>query len=288
MKQQSGYALVTDSAADLTKQQLKKLGVISIPLNLYMKDTPAQPCELEGAAFYAELRAGRTACVSAANLSVFRTVFGALLEQGQDIVYLSVSAALSCMHATAQIAAAELKVQFPERKIIIIDTRCTGMGQGMLVSLAAMQQATGVAPEALSAYVTENRLRLCHLFAVAGRRERDPDGKLRALRNAVYAKCGRYAVRELNGDGKLVTALRLHGKKQTLLAIVRRYEAECTDKNAPVCIAHSDARADAELLRAMLHEHGAKHILIGELGPVTGVCIGAGAAALFYLGEMRA
>ena len=102
------YTLITDSAADLSPHLLESMGVRSVPLNVFMKDNPAHPCTLTGREFYDALRAGKVACTSAANLSLFREVFGAELSAGRDILYLAFSSPLSCMYATGKLAAEEL------------------------------------------------------------------------------------------------------------------------------------------------------------------------------------
>ena len=107
MKQNDSYVLITDSGADLSEHMLESMGVKSIALNVFMKDNPALPCELRGAEFYDALRGGQVACTSAANLARFRETFGEVLESGRDILYLSFSSPLSCMCATAKIAAEE-------------------------------------------------------------------------------------------------------------------------------------------------------------------------------------
>gem|GEM_PF-2950628 len=288
MKSDDSYVLVTDSAADFLPQQAEQLGLVIIPLNVYMKDNPSQPCLLQGEDFYGALRSGRTACVSAANLSAFRSVFGEILQQGKDIVYLAVSSALSCMYATAQIAASELLPKYPERKITVLDTRCTGMGEGLLVYGAVTEKEKGVSADGIAAYVTENRLRIRHRFAAGERFARQHDGKLSALSAGMLSRVRLYAMQELDAAGKLTDTLKLRSRKRAVRSIGKQYAAECTDKTATVCIAHADALADAEMLKAvLLREYGARHVVIGNLGPVTGVRTGQGTVALFYSGTPR-
>ena len=144
MNQNETYALITDSAADLSDHLLQAMGVISIPLNVFMKDSPAQPCTLRGAAFYDALKSGQVACTSAANLSVFRETFSKILEDGKDILYISFSSPLSCMCVTARIAAEELHQEYPTRRIVIVDSLSASLGQGLLVYHCAEQKERGM------------------------------------------------------------------------------------------------------------------------------------------------
>ena len=160
------YVIITDSGTDLPDEMLKRLGIPSISLNCFMKDDPTAAVTLRGKAFYDELRAGKVACTSAANLSVFRETFSAFLKEGTDILYLSFSSALSCMCATAKLAAEELSEEFPERKIHVIDSRCASLGQGLLVYFSAEKKAHGATLDELAAYTEEMKSCMMHWFTV--------------------------------------------------------------------------------------------------------------------------
>lgn len=283
------YAIVTDSAADLSEQQLTHMGVVSIPLNVFMKDDPALPCTLRGTAFYQALKDGQVACTSAANLSVFRETFTKILSEGKDILYLAFSSVLSCMYATALIAAEELQPEFPDRRIIIIDTRCASLGEGLLVYHCAEQKERGLSLDELSAYAEENRLRIMHWFTVDDLLFLKRGGRLSAVSAYAGALLGIKPVLNVSDEGKLVAKMKLRGRKNAVLELGRRYAEECTDKSSAVFIAQANAPEFAELLKeALLHDFGADNVVIGEIGPVIGAHAGPGTVALFYLGEKRA
>ena len=282
------YVIVTDSAADLSEQQLTHMGVISIPLNVFMKDDPALPCTLRGAAFYQALKDGKIACTSAANLSVFRETFTKILSEGKDILYLAFSSPLSCMCATAQIAAEELAADFPERRIRIVDTLCACLGQGLLVYHCAEQKERGMSLDELTAYAEENRLRVIHWFTVDDLLFLKRGGRLSAISAYAGALLGIKPVLHVSNEGKLVAKQKLRGRKNAVMELGRHYAAECTDKSSAVFIAQANATEYAEMLKdALLHEFGAGNVTIGEIGPVIGAHAGPGTIALFYLGESR-
>ena len=282
------FVIFTDSAADLSEEMLGNLGVISVPLNVFMKDSPAHPCVLRGREFYDALREGQIACTSAANLSVFREMFSEVLDQGKDILYLSFSSALSCMFQSGRIAAGELRDEYPDRRIVVIDTLCASMGEGLLVFHAAEQRERGLSLDETAAYVTENRLHLIHWFTVDDLMFLKRGGRLSAISAAAGTLFGIKPVLHVNNAGKLESVSKVRGRKHALLALAERFAKECPDKGAPVFIAQANAHDDAAMLRdALMKEHGAKHVVIGEIGPVIGAHAGPGTVALFYLGASR-
>lgn len=282
------YTIFTDSAADLPKKMLETMGVRSIPLNVFMKSNPALPCTLHGKAFYDALRAGQVACTSAANLARFREAFSEELSAGRDILYLAFSSPLSCMFATARIAAEELADEFPARKIRIIDTACASMGEGLLVYHCAEQKQRGLTLDELAAYAEETRLKLIHWFTVDDLLFLKRGGRLGAVSAYAGALLGIKPVLQINDDGKLAAKQKIRGRKAAILELGKHYDAECTNKESTVFIAHADALDAAEMLKeAMLSQFGAQHIVIGEIGPVIGAHAGPGTVAVFYLGTSR-
>lgn len=288
MKENETYTLITDSAADLPANMTETMGVRVIPLNVFMKDNPAQPCILHGKAFYDALRSGQVACTSAANLARFREIFTAELEAGKDILYLAFSSPLSCMYATARIAAEELTEEYPERKILIVDTRCASLGEGLLVYHCAEQKQRGFTLDELAAYAEETRMKLIHWFTVDDLLFLKRGGRIGAVSAYAGALLGIKPVLHVNNEGKLAARLKIRGRKNAILELGKHYAEECTDKESTVFIAHADAHDAAEMLKeAMLSQFGAKHVVIGEIGPVIGAHAGPGTVALFYLGTSR-
>lgn len=288
MTANDSYVIITDSGADLSEQQLENMGLISIPLNVFMKDSPAMPCTLRGKEFYDALRGGQTACTSAANLARFRETFGSVLKEGKDILYLAFSSPLSCMYATALIAAEEMREEFPDRKIVVIDTLCASLGEGLLVYHAADQKAKGLSLDELAAYVTENRLRLIHWFTVDDLMFLKRGGRLSAVSAIAGSLLGIKPVLHVSDEGKLVPVGKVRGRKNSILELAKHFGEECKDKEAVIFIAHADAHDDASMLRdTLMQEHGAKHVVIGDIGPVIGAHAGPGTVALFYLAESR-
>ena len=288
MTPNESYALITDSGADLSEQMLQRIGVETISLNVFMKDNPALTCTLRGKDFYDALRGGQVACTSAANLSSFREIFGKHLEAGRDILYLSFSSPLSCMCATARIAAEELAEEYPGRSIRIVDSLSASMEQGLLVYHCAEQKERGLSLDELAAYAEATRLKIVHRFTVDDLLFLKRGGRVGAMSAYAGALLGIKPVLYVNDEGKLVPGQKLRGRKNAVMELGKHYNAECTDKESTVFIAHADAPDYAEMLKeALLQYHGAKHVVIGEIGPVIGAHAGPGTVALFYLGASR-
>lgn len=282
------YVIVTDSGCDLTLEQRESMELDLVPLNAFMKDTPTQPCTLVGADFYNALRDGHIACTSAANLSTFRDIYIRILNQGKDILFLSFSSALSCMYATARLTAEELATEYPERKIITVDSLSASMGQGLLLYYAVQKKREGASIEELEAYLLENRLHLIHWFTVDDLMFLKRGGRLSSLSAVAGTLLGIKPVMHVSDEGKLIAKAKVRGRKNALLALAKHFADEVYDPTQQVYISHGDDIEAANFLRdTIMKEYGATNVIIGDVGPVIGAHSGPGTIALFYMGKGR-
>ena len=282
------YVLVTDSACDLSAEMLSRMSIPYVSLNVFMKDSPALPCTLPHTEFYHALRSGQVACTSAANLSQFRELFTSILEEGKDILYLAFSSALSCMYATGKLAAEELQEEYPDRRIVVIDSLSASLGQGLLVYNAAQKRESGMTLDELAAYVTEQRLKTIHWFTVDDLMYLKRGGRVSTISAMAGTLLGIKPIMHVSNDGKLTAVSKARGKKAALQTLAQHYNDECSDRDAAIFICQADCLADAEFLQDILKkEYGAKHVTIGEIGSVIGSHAGPGTIGLFYTADSR-
>ena len=102
------------------------------------------------------------------------------LRQGKDVLYLGFSSGLSGTYHNGAMAAEELQEEFPEAKVITVDTLCASMGQGLLVDLAVQEKRKGKDIEAVRDFVRETIPHLCHWFTVGDLSQLRRGGRLSA------------------------------------------------------------------------------------------------------------
>lgn len=87
--------------------------------------------------FYGQLRARANAKTSAVTPGYFEEHMRACLEAGKNILYVGFSSGLSTTYNNGVMMIKELEAEYPDRKILHIDTLCASSGQGLLVYYAA-------------------------------------------------------------------------------------------------------------------------------------------------------
>ena len=112
------YIILTDSTADLPKELVDELDIQVEPMTYIIdgKEYSDQPLEDDVAirGFYRLLREGKQSTTSQVNQLRFEDIFDAILKQGQDVLYIAFSSALSGTAEQATHAAEALQPKYPE------------------------------------------------------------------------------------------------------------------------------------------------------------------------------
>ncbi|MCK5732235.1 MAG: DegV family EDD domain-containing protein, partial [Tenericutes bacterium] len=164
------FVIFTDSCIDLPDALAKEYELQVLPLKVTVKNKEycnfLDEREISSKVFYNFLREKEVAVTAQANPAEFIETMTETLEQGKDILSISLSSALSGTYNSSLIAIKELKESFPDRKIIAIDSMCASMGQGLLVSYAAKLRMAGKTIDEVAEFVDNNKLNISHLFTV--------------------------------------------------------------------------------------------------------------------------
>ena len=159
------FKIITDSCCDLA-ELAQELDLTVVPLSVEMDDNVYTEGDMTPKELYDHLRAGKMPKTSAVNPEGWANAIRPVLEAGQDALVIAFSSGLSATYQSAVIAAEELRDEFPDRKITVIDSLCAAAGQGLLVYSAAQRRAEGKSLEETAAWVEERKLNLCHWVTV--------------------------------------------------------------------------------------------------------------------------
>lgn len=287
----SNYQIITDSACDLPSEILQQLNVTSTSLYVSLQGQNIKDSvdDKTISTVYNALRSGEVARTSAANPDSWKSVIEPALAAGKDALVLAFSSGLSTTYQSAVIAAGDLKEKYPDRKINVIDTLCAALGQGLLVWHACRKRDEGLSLDALTAWVEENKLHLCHWFTVDDLVYLKRGGRVSAATALVGTMLNIKPVLHVDDNGKLISMVKARGRKASIDTLVKKMlELGAGCDNSTVFICHADCRADAEKLKALvLEKTDARDVFIGNLGAVIGSHAGPGTLALFFLGNER-
>ena len=286
----SEYQIITDTACDIYPELLKEWNVKCAELTFRFdgEDREYANSEMGIAEFYQYMRDGRVAKTAAVGMEAYQKTFEPVLQEGRDILYIGFATALSNSCQTAKLIAKDLMEQYPERKIICIDSRCASAGQGMLVRLAVQQRDAGADLETVADYIRRTLPSLCHWFTVDNLVYLKRGGRVSAASALAGTLLQIKPVLHVDDEGRLIPVKKIRGRKQSIAAMMERFMQTALDPKGVYYISHGDCLNDAKLLEDMIFQRtGRRADLITDVGPVIGAHSGPGTLALFFLGSKR-
>ena len=287
------YVILTDSCCDLTAEMAEELGIVVLPLSLQMGGKTYHNYldgrEIGFQDFYNRIRAGELATTSAVNVGEFEEKMREILKSGKDILSISFSSALSTTYQSSVIAAEDLKGEFPEAKILTVDSLCASLGQGLLVWLCAKEKQAGRSIDEVCAYAEETKGRVCHWFTVDDLNHLKRGGRVSAAAALFGTMLSVKPVLHVDDEGRLIPMSKVRGRKSSLLALVDAMEKTAVDPaGQTVFISHGDCEEDARFVGDEIRRRlGVPEVRINYIGPVVGSHAGPGTVALFFLGNKR-
>ena len=283
------FKIVTDSACDLSAEMIEALDLGIAALSVELDGRAYAEGEMTPKELYDHLRGGKLPKTSAVNPELWADAMRPALEQGQDVLTLVFSSALSATCQNAFIAAEELRGEFPDRKLIVIDSLCAAIGLGLLVHTAARLRDAGKSIEETAAWIEEHKLNVCHWVTVEDLMHLKRGGRVSAATAVVGTMLSIKPIIHVDDEGKLMNVGKVRGRKGAIEHVASKLgELGEGYNNETVYIVHGDCQEDAEHLASIVKEkYGVKNVLIGYVDGVIGAHTGPGVLALFFLGKHR-
>lgn len=286
------FIITTDTTCDLPQEYLDahKIGMLPLYYSLngtvYGEDNVLEPKE-----FYNIMRQGALPTTMAVNPDIARQVFTKLLEKGYDVLHIAFSSALSGSCSVAATVARELCEEHPGSKIVVIDSLCASLGEGLLIHKAVKLKEAGKSMEEIASWLEDNKLNLCHMFTVDDLHHLHRGGRVSKAAAIIGTLINVKPVLHVDNEGRLVPQHNVRGRKKALITLVDQMEArlkDCPYNNDTVFISHGDSLEDAQFVADQIKERfGIKDILINFVSPTIGAHSGPGTIALFFMGKER-
>ncbi len=289
----AGYQIFTDATADLCESMLEELPSLEvIPMQVEIggqEYTYGPGGNMTVELFYRLQREGSFAATSQINLSVYFQYFEPFLRDGTDILYLCFSSGMSGTFQAAQLAAEELRQEYPERVIFCLDTLCASVGEGFLVREAVRKQAEGLSISELADWAMSHRLKVCHWFTVDTFDHLRHGGRVSSAAAVMGTALQVKPLLHVDERGCLQVKGKPRGQKKAMEAQLSRMDLGWTPETGRlVVIGHGDAPEAAARLRENVQARfPSAEIHVAEIGPIIGAHTGPGMLALIYWGSNR-
>ena len=286
------YVIMTDNMADLPEDYIRSHGLEVISLSYILDgETYDREHPLEVGEFYNRMRSGSMPTTSQVNPEQAKTAFTACLEQGKDVLYIAFSSGLSGTCNSGRVAAEGIREEghFPEQKIVVLDSLCASLGEGLLVHKAVQMKEAGKSLDETAAWVEEHKLYLCHNFPVDDLFHLHRGGRVSKATAVVGTMINIKPILHVDNEGHLIAVGKVRGRKKSLTALVDRMGEQMQGFDNPeVFISHGDCLEDAGYVKKLVQERfGVEKFVINHVGPTIGAHSGPGTIALFFMGNPR-
>lgn len=287
------FIITTDTTCDLPAEYIRSHGIGMLSLTYTLNEaTYSREHPLPVRDFYDHMRNGSLPTTSQANPEEAKALFEQIIrEQDADILHIAFSSGLSGSYNSSRIAANELLEEYPKHRIIVIDSLCASLGEGLLVHKAVCLKEQGRSLDETAAWLEENKLHLVHNFTVDDLFHLYRGGRVSKTAAFVGTMINLKPILHVDDEGHLIPLAKVRGRKKSLAALVDAMEKQVggwRDKNDIIFISHGDCEEEAQLVADLIKKRlGYESFLINYVGPTIGAHTGPGVIALFYMGDFR-
>ena len=281
--------LFTDTSANLPIEIIDEYGIEVVPFSYTIDGVEYIPeREFDGKAFYAAMRAGSEVKTSMVNAGTFIERFKTALDAGKDVLYIGMSGGISGTANAALMAKQELDEEYPDRKIVVIDTLAASLGEGLFVIKAAEQLKDGAALDTIEEAIRAQVPSMCQSFTVDDLKYLKKTGRVSGAAAIIGNVLSIHPILIGDYEGKIVVKAKVRGMKRTLDALAERYAELALSKTETIGIAHADNEEGKAYLVQRLRDKGLTGKCLSVCyEPVTGSHVGPGTVALFFFGTDR-
>ncbi|MBQ4643348.1 MAG: DegV family protein [Oscillospiraceae bacterium] len=290
------YILSCCSTADLSKEHFEERDIKYICFHYKLNgvdypDDLGQSIPFEE--FYKRMDSGEDTRTSQINVTEYLEYFSRFLEEGKDIIHLTLSSGISGSYNSAVNAAKIAKERYPERKIYIIDSLAASSGYGLLMDKLADLRDGGMDIDELRNWAEENKLNLHHWFFSSDLKFFIKGGRVSKTSGTIGTILGICPLLNVSFDGHLIARSKIRSKKKVIQEIVKRMEenAEGGLSYSGKCyISQSACVEDAKEVAKLVEERFPNldgRVIINYVGTTIGSHTGPGTVALFFWGKKR-
>lgn len=286
------YWIVTDSAIDMPKSWIDQQENFKIlDLSYLMDDVSyvSDGTDESIQAIYDAMREGKMLKTSQVTPEMWEATFRELLSAGHDVLTIAFSSGLSGTCAAAFMAADEVRADYPERKLFVIDSLQASAGEGLMVHYALENRANGMSIEENAAWIEQNVQNFVAWFTVNDLMHLHRGGRVSAASAIVGSLVRIKPIMRVDDAGKLAVFEKAAGRKRSIRILADKIKADIVDPEKQIIhISHGDCLEEAQQLADMIKESlPVKDVRISYVGSVIGAHTGPGVIAIFCMSNGR-
>ncbi|PYF06540.1 DegV family protein [Ureibacillus chungkukjangi] len=276
--------IFADSGSDLPKEFFTENNVELFTLRVDLNNQQYNDIlDIDPKVVYDAMREGAVPKTSQVSPEVFLKQFEALAKNDEEGIYIAFSSNLSGTYNTAVMIASQVRENYPNLKLKIIDSKCASLGHGLLVLEAVRLREEGLAYEEIAQKITHMAEHMTQLFTVENLSYLAAGGRLSKSSAFIGGLLSIKPILHVE-DGKLIPLEKIRGRKKAINRIIELMAERGGDfSNTVVGISHGDDLEFAKEVQALIEEKlHPKAFEITMIGSSIGAHAGPGTIAIFF------
>ncbi len=285
------FLITTDSGCDLQIDYCRSRQIIPYYMKYTMDGAEFTDVMTEASIkdFYNKMRIGGVATTTQINPRDFVDFWRPLLAEGKPILHLSLSAAISGTYSNALTAVDLLKEEFPESRIVVINSTSASAGYGSMCVYAADMRDAGKSIDEIAAWLNNIKRSFNAYYTTPDLTYLHRGGRVSKTSAVLGGLLGINPILDLDAEGHLKVCDKVRGVQATYDRMVKTIKERVFDPSTQTLfISHADCPDRAKILAERLKkEVGFRDVFISNIGVIIGSHTGPGLVATFFIGKAR-
>lgn len=275
--------IVVDSSADYQMEEIKKQQMERIGIHIQIGDGDyVEGINITRDEFYEKIENGEGfPMTSQPSPQDYLDVFEDAKEKGEDVICLTVSAALSGTYNCANLA----KDMADYDRIYVIDSTKASHGTRLLADYACSLRNQGFSAIEIVEKVEELKPRVKIMAALDTLEYLIHGGRLSKVSGAIGELVSLKPVIEINGEGQIGVIGKCLGGNKAASLMVKQVSNYTIDSSFPVYTLYSYGTENCEKLESRLNKEGIGYSDRLQVGAAIGTHTGPGAYGLAFVVE---
>ncbi|NJP36396.1 DegV family protein [Alkalicoccus luteus] len=272
--------IVTDSTADIPKEWTDKLNIEVVPLKVHFGEESFEDgVTLTSDEFYSKLAtADKIPTTSQPTPAQFEEIYKRLLENGDTVISIHLSAKLSGTFQAASIAKDSIEAS---DRLHVIDSKRASYAIGLIVVEAAELAASGADSEEILTRIETLLEDTTVFFMVDTLEYLQKNGRIGKASALMGSLLKIKPILSLTNEGEVYPFEKVRGSKKAGQRIRAEFLRRFNGKPLHVGISHAMAEDEAKaFMESMKEQFDIQQEVITSIGPVIGTHVGPGTISI--------
>ena len=237
--------------------------------------------------FYGWMFAGRKIKTTQVPVTEFVAQFRPYLEKGVDILYIACGSKLSGSINVFELAKEQLLEDFPDRKLIGIDTLSATGGEYLMAIKAAELAKEGKSVEEVAEFLNNDKINYQYAATVDDLKYLKNAGRIKGAKAFFGNIMGVKPILVSGADGNNIAVKNARGTKASLEELFNFVKENINDKTTKVLVGQGKAEASALKLKERITTELNLPVEEFIIGPIIGTSCGPGVVMVSFYGKPK-